>query len=212
MLAVTVGLDPDPTIEETESRESSSRISLVGEPGDGELVGRLVNGDQWAQDALYRKYVQSVWRLALRLLGNRSDAEDVVQDAFTEAFRDCGKLREASAVRPWLMRITVHQVHRRFRKRKLLRALGLDRGEDDVSLDALAGPGASAETMAELRILDQVLRRIPTAARIAWMLRHVEGCTLEEVAERCSCSLATAKRRIAAARHEVDRHVEVLDA
>jgi RNA polymerase sigma-70 factor (ECF subfamily) len=59
----------------------------------------------------------------------------------------------------------------------------------------------------ELRWLDAALARIDDRERIAWMLRHVEGLALEEVAEACSCSLATVKRRISAAEAVVHRHL-----
>jgi RNA polymerase sigma-70 factor (ECF subfamily) len=62
---------------------------------------------------------------------------------------------------------------------------------------------------AELALLDRMLARLPTKERMAWMLRYVEGCELPEVARMCGCSLATAKRRIAAAHERVAAHVDV---
>src|SRR5260221_2351961 len=84
---------------------------------DDELIERLLRGDQWAKEALYRRYVSSVWGTALYMMGNRADAQDVVQDTFVEAFRDVATLRTHTALRPWLLRISVHQAHRRFRRR-----------------------------------------------------------------------------------------------
>jgi RNA polymerase sigma-70 factor (ECF subfamily) len=181
---------------------------LASSPSDEELAERLVRGDAWAREALYRKYVQAVWGLALRLTGNRADAEDVVQDTFAEALRDIRQLNDRSAVRAWLMGVAVHQVHRRFRRRRLLRTLGIETREI-ASLEHLASRQVSAEVVIELKLLGQVLVALPARERIAWMLRFVEGCSLPEVAQYCSCSLATAKRRIAAAQLRVDQHVEI---
>jgi RNA polymerase sigma-70 factor (ECF subfamily) len=97
----------------------------------------------------------------------------------------------------------VHQVHRRFRRRRLLRALGLDRGEDDLSLAEQADPRAGPDVLTELAQLDRVLNRLSPAQRVAWVLRYVEGQTLDEVAEACGQSLATIKRQIAAAQREI---------
>jgi RNA polymerase sigma-70 factor (ECF subfamily) len=174
---------------------------------DRELVERLAAGDQWAKEALYRRYVRLVWSTALRLVGSRADAEDVVQDTFTEALRDLPALRKFDALRPWLVQIVVHQAHRRFRRRTALRRLGLFRGTLDATLAALAVPTAPPETHAELARVDRALGRIPVAERFAWILRHVEGYSLDEVAESCRCSLATAKRRIAKANGCVERHL-----
>jgi len=164
---------------------------------DSELIERLARGDQWAKEALYRRYVKQVWSTALHMLGNRADAQDVVQDTFVEAFRDVGALRAHAALKPWLLRISVHQAHRYFRRRRLLRRLGLDRSLDDAPLDSLLHPGASPELRSELRAVERALASAPAAERFAWILRHVDGHSLEEVAAASACSLATAKRRLA---------------
>jgi RNA polymerase sigma-70 factor, ECF subfamily len=164
---------------------------------DGDLVERLLRGDQWAKEALYRRYVKVVWRTALHMLGNRADAQDVVQDTFVEAFRDVASLRRHAALKPWLLRISVHQAHRRFRRRKLLRRLGLDRSLDDAPLDTLLHEEASPELRSELRCVERALRTATAPERFAWILRYVDGHSLEEVADASACSLATAKRRLA---------------
>jgi RNA polymerase sigma-70 factor (ECF subfamily) len=166
---------------------------------DGDLIERLVRGDQWAKEALYRRYVKVVWRTALHMLGNRADAQDVVQDTFVEAFRDVATLRAHAALRPWLLRISVHQAHRRFRRRKLLRRLGLDRSLDDAPLDTLLHEDASPELRSELRSVERALHGATVAERFAWILRYVDGHSLEEVADASECSLATVKRRLARA-------------
>jgi RNA polymerase sigma-70 factor (ECF subfamily) len=112
------------------------------------------------------------------------------------AFRDLRKLSDAARFGPWLMRIAVNQAQRRFRRRRLLARLGFDTGVDDAELAMVADPHAPPDVRAELSRLDATLGGLPVALRLAWMLRHVEGCGLEEVAEQCACSLATAKRRI----------------
>ena len=79
--------------------------------------------------------------IASRLLGNRGDAEEVVQDTFVTAFEQLRALREPAALRAWLAQITVSLVRRRIRRGRLMRLLGLDRGADDATLAALAAPG-----------------------------------------------------------------------
>jgi RNA polymerase sigma-70 factor (ECF subfamily) len=174
-----------------------SRAPRIESPlSDEELVGRLVEGDRWAKEALYRRYVRMVWSTALRLSGSRAEADDIVQDTFVEALRDVSALRSVEALRPWLLRITVHQAQRRFRRRSLLRRLGFGSGDDEASLAALVDPKASAELRAELSRVDRALASVSVAERFTWILRHVEGHTLEEAAALSDCSLATAKRRL----------------
>jgi RNA polymerase sigma-70 factor (ECF subfamily) len=76
---------------------------------------------------------------------------------------------------------------------------------DDATLEQLASKDCPQETRAELALLAKALDRLSAAERIAWMLRHVEGLPLEEIAQECECSLATVKRRIAAAAKRIER-------
>ena len=187
------------------------RLRVVADPpqpSDAKLVDDVRAGDRGAEEAVYRRYAPAVLSLATRLLGRQSDAEDTTQDTFLIAFERIHQLRDAASLRPWLLCIAVSQVRRRFRTRRLLRALGLTAGHDDVTLESLAAPGIDAEARADLAALDRVLATLPPAQRIAWMLRNGGGrARLEDVARACHCSLATAKRRIAVADAHV--HAEV---
>lgn len=191
----------------------SSAVPLIplrrdASPEDDEaLVARAAEGAVWAKAELFKRHAPAITALLTRLLASTADAKDATQDTFVIAFNDLGGLRERRAFAGWLRQIAVHQAHRRFRRRRLLGALKLGRHDDDAALAQLADLGASPEIRAELGRLDAVLRRLPAAQRMAWMLRHVEGYELVEVAEACGCSLATAKRRIAAAHAQVSRHV-----
>jgi RNA polymerase sigma-70 factor (ECF subfamily) len=175
--------------------------------GDAELVSRARAGDRWAEEALFRRHFGAVVGTVARLLGDPHEAEDVVQDTFAAALAELGDLREPGAFRGWLLQIAVRKVHRRFRRRKLLRVLGLDAGEPEGGLAELAADGLSPEQRAELVLLDRALGALAASDRVAWTLRYVEGMRLEDVALGCGCSLATAKRRIAAADRIVRAHV-----
>jgi len=178
--------------------------SPVGDVHDEEaLVERAQRGDAAAADRLFRRHAGAVLGLVTRLVGRSHDAEDIVQDALATAMEQLPDLRDRAAFGPWLRTVAVRQAHRYFRKRKLLRAFGLDRGADDATLAAMVAPGASPETRAQLRRLDDVLAALPDEHRIAWCLRYVEGEQLDDIAAACGCSLATAKRWIAAAHARV---------
>ena len=176
-------------------------LPLLRQPGqeqplDRELVERALAGEPLAPQLLYRRHVQAVTERVTRLLARSAEAEDVVQDAFVEAFESLAQLIDRARFGAWLMRIAVHQVHRRYRRRRLLARLGLDRGSDDARLENIADPGLDPERRLQLRRLDAELARLPVALRLAWMLRHVEGCELSDAAAQCGCSLATLKRRV----------------
>lgn len=176
----------------------------AGEISDAALVERALEGDRWAKEALYRRHVRRVTNAVTRVIGRSADADDVIQDAFITAFVRLSELREPAAFRGWLSRIAMNEVRMRLRKRRWLKRLSLDREEDDVCLEALATDDASPEVRAELARLDRVLSAMPPELRMAWMLRHVEGWALDEVASALDVSLATAKRRLKDASERID--------
>ena len=192
-----------------EPRASVARASTWEGVADAELVSRARAGDRWAAEALFRKHVEFIMGLAVRLLQSRDEAEDVVQDAFVDALGGLSALSDGASWRAWLSGIVVHKAHRRFRRRKLLSLLGLYSSSHDTMLAARARPSTSPELHAELARLDAVLSRAPDFERAAWVLRYVEGYSLEEVARLSGCSLSTAKRRIAGAHAVVKAHVGV---
>lgn len=190
----------------------SARGERAGDDGergvsDAELVRRARGGDEWAEAAIYRRYATLVANLAARLLGDRADAMDVLQDVFMEALSELHTLRDPGALRAWLTRRTVNKVHKRFRRRKLRRLLGLDRGSAALGLDTLASTECSPEDRAELARVSSVLATLPPRQRTAWVLHRVEGETLPAVAEACGTSLATAKRDVAAAQAAIDARI-----
>jgi RNA polymerase sigma-70 factor (ECF subfamily) len=151
--------------------------------GDEELVQRMLRGDSWAKEAFYRKHVAQAYRVARRLVGTIHDTEDVVQEAFAQAFVDLPRLRKPEALRGWFLRIVVNRAHRKFRKRKVLSFLGW--GADFEYGSYEESPECSPEVAMELRLSQHALAHAPGDARACWVLRRVEGCSLTEVAEAC---------------------------
>jgi len=185
--------------------ETPLRIDPAGTNRD--LVLRARGGDRWAEEALYRRHSRTVARTVSRLLARSAEAEDVVQDAFVFAFSHLNELRDPEVFGRWVLQVAVRLVHRRFRQRSLLRLLGLDRGADELTLAAQADPRAGPEVHAQLTEIDRALERLPARCRVAWILRYVEGCDIDEVATTSGCSRATAKRLIARAQQALHTNV-----
>jgi RNA polymerase sigma-70 factor, ECF subfamily len=146
-------------------------------------------------DTLFSHHAGYVARMAARMLGrDDADVDDVVQEVFFTALPRLGRIHSAEAARPWLMTVTVRTVGRVLRRRKWRR---LFLGENSAA--EIPATGITAEQRVLLARIYRTLDEMETGSRIAWILRHVEGERLEDVADACGCSLATAKRRIAAA-------------
>ena|SRR5437764_876047 len=159
----------------------------------------LVPGGPVEFNELFARYGGYVARLAARLLGSDTDVDDVVQDVFLLASRRLPTIVDLIQARGWVATVTTRLVARRLRRRRFRRLfMASHRGQD------VPAPGATPEQRALLRRLYEVLESLPTAERVAWSLRYLEGEPLDIVAATCRCSLATAKRRINAAKKVID--------
>lgn len=190
------------------SQAPSIQLAPTLNSPDAELVRRARAGDTWAEEAVYRRYAARILALSKRLLGDAAEAEDATQETFVTAFAAWHKLRDPHRLQQWLIQIAVSRAHRRFRRRRLLNALGFKDPGSDASLYALARPDCPHEARVELALISKALDRLSAAERIAWILRHVEGMSLEETANEVGCSLATAKRRIARASARIERFLQ----
>jgi RNA polymerase sigma-70 factor (ECF subfamily) len=177
-------------------------------PSDASLVRRARAGDTQAAAALYRRHLNYVLGMSVRMIGTRADGEDVTQEVFAIALERLDSLSDPGAFRAWAAQIAVNLIRKRIRRQQLVRLLGMDRRTPDATLEMLAVSHGNAEARAELALLDVALGRLPANQRIAWMLRYVEGEELETVARLTACSLATVKRRIARAAAGLSAHLE----
>jgi RNA polymerase sigma-70 factor (ECF subfamily) len=147
-------------------------------------------------DRVFRVHAPYVGALVLKLIGRAGYVDDVVQDVFIQAHRGLAKLRDAESVRPWLRRIAVRRARRWLRKRWVLRWFR----ERDVEVEPdLVDASASPEDRAQVARIYRRLERLPRDERLVWVLRLVEGETLEAIAEMLGCSVSTVQRRLRAA-------------
>jgi RNA polymerase sigma-70 factor, ECF subfamily len=173
-------------------------------PTDAALVVAARAGEGWAQEALYQRYARMVLGLSQRILAGRDDADDLAQDAFVFAFTRLDTLQNPQAFQAWLRSIVARTASKRLRRQRLLVRLGIRRNEP-IDPDTVVSPDAPADVASEVRTVYGLLDRLPAEERVALVLRRVEGLELGEIAEQMKLSLATVKRRIAAAEGRLER-------
>jgi RNA polymerase sigma-70 factor, ECF subfamily len=169
-------------------------------PSDAALVVAARAGEMWAKEVLFRRHARLVNGLAFRLLGRRDEVEDHVQDAFCAAFRALDTLERPQAFASFLRSITVRTVYKTLRRRKLLARLGLRHAVpiDDADLVSHA---ASADIVTELKAILGSFAELSAVEQIVLGLRHIDGCTIDEIAALAGISPGTVKRRLARAEH-----------
>jgi RNA polymerase sigma-70 factor (ECF subfamily) len=161
---------------------------------DLEFVHAIVHQQPAAIARLFDRYAPLVRRTLVRTLGNAVDLDDLAQDTFITVIRRAHTLRDPSALRAFVVSVAVRIARNELRKRAIRRFVGL---EDAISLP-VAGP-LDAALVEGVRHIYDALGRLSTDARLAFVLRHVEGYELTETAAACGCSLATIKRRLSRA-------------
>ncbi len=171
-------------------------------PSDEELADALVAGEPWAATAAYHKHAPMVFRFLHRALGSQGEAEDLMQEVFLKVFSKVGGLRKREALRSFVFSVAIRTLKWELRRRRVRR---LFRGS---SFDEVPEPSVEATDMASLqavRRLYAVLDRLSAEERAAFVLRHVEQLTLEEIADALGVSLATVKRRLVRATRVVSQ-------
>lgn len=174
-------------------------------PPDAVLVRAALEGEAWAQEALFRRHVRMATGLSHRLLASQeAEVDDLVQDSFVQALENLDRLRAPEAFGSWLGSIVVRTAQKRLRRRRLQRRLGLWQGEAP-DFEELVSREAPTDLRLELKRLYAALDRFPADERVALVLRKVEGMSLAQVAETMSVSLSTAKRKLSQAEQRLVR-------
>ena len=176
------------------------------DPADTEtsLVARAQGGDVGAFERLSGAYADRVFMLLLRLLGDRSEAEDVAQEVMLRAWQGIARFRGQSSYFTWLYRIAVNEANRALERRSR-RPPGVAIGADELQLPAPATlePSRLAEYNELRRALSQALAELPPPLRTAFVLRDVEGLPTREAAEIAGIGQAAFKSRLHQARLRV---------
>jgi RNA polymerase sigma-70 factor (ECF subfamily) len=163
---------------------------------DRELVDRLSNGDLGALDQLYEHYGAMAFSIAYRITGDRTAAEDVVQDAFLGAWRNAGRYVDGrGSVRTWLLSIVHHRAIDAVRRRRPTAELP----DPEAPLpDVLTLPDTWVEVRQRLDRDEVVsaLDSISAVQREAIELAYFSGLTQVEIAERTGVPLGTVKGRM----------------
>lgn len=163
------------------------------------LVDRCRNGDLSAFEEVYRAHAGRLYSLAWRMLGNPTDAEDLVQEIFLSAHRKLDSFRGDAALGTWLYRLGMNQILDHLRSRAA-RAGQLTDGIDDATLveDAMA---RKLDAAAIDRVdLERAIAQLPEGCRAAFVLHDIEGLEHREVAEVLGVAEGTSKSQVHKAR------------
>lgn len=164
---------------------------------------------------LVERHSRAVFRLAYRMTGNQQDAEDMVQETFLRAYKQIGQFDGRSTVSTWLYRICSNCSLDLIRSRKSLeKKRDLEGGDERVSswIDKIAAPQPDPERLMRSSQLNQLLEpameQLSEMERVAFVLRHFEGCNVQEIAKTLGVHQNAAKHSVFRAVQKLRRALE----
>lgn len=157
-------------------------------------VLRAQSGDREALEELLKAVQEPLYRYVFRLVGERSLAEDILQDVFIIIYRKLGWLQEPSLFRSWAYRIASREAFKRLKRE---RRWGEQVRDDDI-LEAIPTPAPEENFAPELlEHLPQLIARVSPASRAVLILHYLNELPLSEVAEVLGIAPGTVKSRLA---------------
>lgn len=173
--------------------------------GDAELVQAVGQGDREALGVVWDRYAPLVRSVLRANLGFDSASEDLLQEVFIIFLRNAAEIRAGGALKAFLTTVAVRVVLVELRRRRVRRWVTLTpTGE----IPERAASPSDDEGRAALGGLYRLLDRMPPRRRVAFVLRHIEGLELAEVAEHLKVSESTAKREVVKARESIFARAE----
>jgi len=189
---------------------------------DAVAVERTLAGDRDAYRVLVERHSHSVFRLAYRMTGNRHDAEEVVQEAFLRGYQKLGQFASRANFGTWVYRIAANYAIDRMRQRHKEDARretprvedggGMDNDPVNRVQDEAPTPERLTQSLELRKQMEQALAALSEAERTAFVMRHWEGCGIEEIAGVLKSSSSAAKntvfRAVQKLRHALQPFVE----
>ncbi|MBA3539785.1 MAG: sigma-70 family RNA polymerase sigma factor [Deltaproteobacteria bacterium] len=194
------------------TKRDTGSVAALGPADEADLIARCRNHERAAQDELYHRFRRQVAGNLYRVLGDRTDLDDLVQEVFVIAFRGLERFRQDARLSTWIYRICVNVALGRIRTRKrrplALGVADLDAASADPSL--VERPETPEKSLQRREDQERVYRALETLApkkRIVLYLHEIEGRDLKEIAYLVDSNPVTVRTRLFYARREFYRAI-----
>ena len=187
---------------------SGRKIHMVMEESDGLAIAKAKAGDADGFRALVERHSRSVFRLAYRMTGNESDAEDIVQETFLRAYKQLNRYESRSSFSTWLYRIASNCSVDLIRARKVRQPVEVPETlqASDPQPDRMLFSSQVQERVTE------AMNELSGQERTAFVLRHFEGLSIEEISASLGVGSNAAKHAIFRAVQKLRRALEPMTA
>lgn len=176
---------------------------------DEDIVSRILDGDTPLFEVLMRRYNQRVYRAARAILRDDREAEDVMQEAYVNAYAHLAQFDRRAAFSTWLTKIAVHEALARARRRRRFEPLNDTHMERFTPMTSSPDPERQAFGRELGTLIESAVDTLGDGYREVFVLRQVEGLNTAETAQVLGVSEDVVKTRFSRARHAIQR--ELLD-
>lgn len=180
------------------------RVEELGDLSDEELIGRVTGGCQSSMAILFDRYHRLVFSVAVRVVRDLGEAEEVVQTVFLDIYRAAANFNPAKGIlKVWILQYAYHRALHR--KRHLVANHFYNWEELEKAVEIGSQRGLSAEMQGKIRLAEQLLQKLKPRQRAAVEMTYYEGFTAEEIATRLGHSVHIV-------RHDLHRGLAALRA
>jgi RNA polymerase sigma-70 factor (ECF subfamily) len=166
----------------------------------GELIEECRRGSRRAQFRLYELYSRAMFNTAYRITGNREEAEDMLQEAFTDCFTKISSYRSESTFGAWLKTIVINRCISRLRRREAELVL-----TDDFSMHETPEEAPEETALPDASVIARAVEKLPDGYRVVFSLYLLEGYDHTEIAQILGISESTSKTQYSRAKEKLKK-------
>jgi RNA polymerase sigma-70 factor, ECF subfamily len=165
---------------------------------ESDLIDKIIKGDKRLYEGIIRKYNQRLYRIARSFIKNEDEIEDVMQETYIKAYLHLKQFEGKSQFSTWLTRILINQANLSLNKEKRVRTHISNSSDNIPDTKSSNEPGPDQNLMNEemKKYLEQAIDELPDTLRSVYIMREVEGLSVNETAEALSISIENVKTRL----------------
>lgn len=177
---------------------ASMEVRSVPDQIEQKLILGCLNGQRMAQKRLYDKYVQAMYNTIVRIVGDASEAEDVLQETFVNVFRKLQSFKGESTLGAWIKRIAINQSLNAVRARKAIYFENIETSY--IELEGKHINETENSRQLDMKEIHHAIKELPEGCRVIFSLYLLEGYQHQEIAEILNVSESTSKSQYQRAR------------
>jgi len=165
---------------------------------DSELIDKIIQGDKRLYEGIIRKYNQRLYRIARSFIKNEDEIEDVMQETYIKAYQHLKQFEGKSQFSTWITRILINQANHSLNKEKRVKNHIVTSSEDIPDIKPSSEPTPDQNLMNDemKKYLEQAIDELPGSLRSVYIMREVEGLSVNETSEALSISIENVKTRL----------------